>query len=1351
MATSNPSSSGDSSVGRILGGWSDGATDPGLLRQELLHHLFEAQADAHPNSIALACGTARLTYNELEQAANQLARHLRSLGAGSGPFVALLLPRSMEVHLTLLAILKSGAAYVPLDAEYPADRVGFILGDCQVHTLVTTSALAAKAEGFQGNLVLLDTQWTAIASQSAQRLEPTEIQTSSDDLAYVIYTSGSTGRPKGVMIEHRSVCNLVRAEGRIFQVHPSDRVYQGFSIAFDASVEEVWLAFFAGATLVVGTAEMVHAGPALSRMLTDAQVTVLSCVPTLLSMMDDDVPTVRILILGGEACPQDLVNRWCRPGRRMVNTYGPTEATVIATYTECDPKKPITIGRPVPNYSTCILDSEMRPVPAGEAGELHIGGIGLARGYVGRPDLTAEKFVTNPYARDGSPASRLYKTGDLVRFNAQGEIEFLGRIDTQVKIRGFRVELAEIESVLMQCPGVQSAVVTVREDTPGLQQLVGYVIAREPAGSLDEDSLRVALRARLPVYMVPALIETVAGFPTLPSGKVDRKQLPPPRPRAAQEQRAVVEPRTELERKLVALWEKLFAPTPVSVHDDFFLELGGHSLLAARMVSELRKDAQLHGVSMLDVYNHPTIGKLAAKLEQDCAAARASAGIPKAKDGPAPRVASNSSHFLCGAAQFVSLYFALGFFALQWLAPYLTYTWLIEDDYEIYEAILGALGILVGLYPCMLLFSVAAKWALIGRYKAGNYPLWGLFYFRWWLANTIQSSVPVGYLAGTPLLNIYFRLLGARIGTNVHLGTDSFSSFDLLTIGDDTSVNVDAAVLGSTVEDGWLKIGPVNIGSRCFVGTRSVVREHTTMHDGARLGDLSMLPRGSIVPPGETWLGSPAQRVEKPAAPVGEVRRPSRTRRTGYGLLHAVGMLVFPTLVILAIFPGMMLMNYLNYEDDYYWYLTIAPLVAVSFVALLCLEIAAIKWLLLGRVKPGRYPLNSFFYVRKWFVDQTMDLSLDVVGPLYSSIYLAPWYRLLGAKLGTRAEISTASFISPDLLALDDESFIADSVSLGAARVENGWMTIGHTRVGKRSFIGNSAMLPPGTVIGDNCLIGCLSAPPPNPADAARADTTWMGSPAIFLPQRQVSTAFSVETTFNPTAKLQAQRALIEFVRVILPSTFFIILTSVMLSVVVLIQEDTSLHEMLLLFPLLYAGCGLAAVAVVVIAKWLLVGRYRPGERPLWSTFVWRNELLIALHENLANLFLVDMLAGTPFLCWFFRLLGAKIGRRVFMETTDLTEFDLVTIGDDAALLTDCTVQTHLFEDRVMKMSTIEIGARCTVGCLSVVLYDTKMEDDSALGDLSLLMKGESLPAGTRWEGIPARPELAPATHANAR
>ena len=421
---------------------------------------------------------------------------------------------------------------------------------------------------------------------------------------------------------------------------------------------------------------------------------------------------------------------------------------------------------------------------------------------------------------------------------------------------------------------------------------------------------------------------------------------------------------------------------------------------------------------------------------------------------------------------------------------------------------------------------------------------------------------------------------------------------------------------------------------------------------------------------------------------------------------------------------------------------TLAPLVAFSYVVLLGLEIAAFKWLLLGRVKPGRYPIHSLFYVRKWFVDHLMDLSLDFLGPLYASVYLEPWFKLLGAKLGKQAEISTAGAVSPDLLDIGDESFLADSVTLGAARVEAGFITLDHCRVGKRAFVGNSAMLPPGSGVADNALVGCLSLPPTKPEDAALHGATWLGSPAIFLPSRQQSTAFSAESTFKPTTKLRTQRALIEFIRVLLPASGFVVLTSLLFSGVVLLQDYLEPWEQVATFPLLYGACGLCAVGFLIALKWSLMGRYQPGERPLWSTFVWRNELVNAVHEHLSNAWLVSILQGTPFICWVFRAMGARIGRRVYLETRDITEHDLVRLGDEVCVNADATLQTHLFEDRVMKMSTVDVGDRCTIGGLSLVLYDTRMEPDSNLNSLSLLMKGETLPAGTKWEGIPARPPV---------
>jgi non-ribosomal peptide synthetase-like protein len=1386
--------------------------------------LFEQQATARPEDVVLLCAGQKMTYGELEHRANQLARFLRSRGVRRGDCVGLWVERSMDAYVALLGILKAGAAYVPLDSDYPTERVRFILSDCQARALVTTSGLAAQIDALNCQVLALDLLQGEIISQSRDRLGRTETGATPEDLCYVIYTSGTTGRPKGVEIEHRSACHLVRAEGKLFQVRPSDRVYQGFSLAFDASVEEVWLSFFAGAALVVGTREMARSGPALSGLLTAAEVTVLSCVPTLLAMMDEDIPTVRLLILGGEACPPDLVRRWWRPGRRVFNTYGPTEATVIATCAECHPDKPVTIGQPVPNYVACVLDDQLRPVLAGVAGELCLGGIGLARGYLGRPELTQEKFILlgdqpRPLARQRDHQStplppsapsppeggrgigrggridasdvqgehgseqRLYRTGDLARWNTDGQLEFLGRMDSQVKIRGFRVELAEIEAVLLECSGVQAAVVALREDGPASQQLVAYIVP-QPATRLDEQAIRAALRARLPACMVPAVLETLSQFPTLASGKVDRERLPAPRTQPTAEWPDLVPPRTALEKQVVAAWGKLFAPTPVSVHDDFFLDLGGHSLLAARMVSELRKSPSFQQLSVLDAYKHSTAEKLAAlfqsregerphPLQPPGARTFLSAARPSSEqakpDEPgrySGSAADRNVHapapvpfwrpFFCGSAQLVSLFVILSFFALQWLAPYLTYTVLIEEDYDFLPAVLGSFASLIVVYPVMLVIPIVVKWIMIGRYRAGSYPLWGSFYFRWWFTTTIEAAVPVGYLKGTPLLNIYLRLMGAKVGANVHIANDAFAIYDLLAIGEDSSINADSNLLGYTVEDGLLKLGSVTIGKRCFVGARAALREDTVMEDDSALEDLSLLPRGAIIPHGETWLGSPARRADlqsalgrqKPeeSACASQQFEPPGSRRSGLGpfalgVLHGIGLLIFPVLVVAALFPGIVLMNRLNYLDPYYWYLLLAPLVGVSFITLLAAEIAVVKWLLLGRVKPGRYPLHSLFYLRKWFVDQTLDLSLDILGPLYASVYLTAWYRLLGAKLGYGAEVSTASFISPDLLSIGDESFIADSVSLGAPRVRNGAMTLGRNHVGKRSFIGNSAMLPPGTVIGDSVLIGCLSAPPPNPADALREDSTWMGSPPIFLPQRQKSGAFPEETTFNPTTKLRVLRATIEFVRVITPSTCFIILISLLFSVLLLLHDSFDLLHTLLFFPFLYLACALSAAAFTIVAKWVLVWRYRPGEKPLWCTFVWRNELLNALHEHLAEPFLVGALTGTPFICWYFRLLGAKIGRRVYLETTDFSEFDLVRVGDQAALNADCTIQTHLFEDRVMKMSAIDIAPRCKVGAGSLVLYDTRLEEGAALGDLSLLMKGETLPAWTSWQGIPARPE----------
>ena len=1320
---------------RLLGPWSGPTWDPELVRDERLHELFEATVDRNAGGPAAEMDGTSLSYRELEARANRIAHLLRARGAGRGTYVGLFLPRSLDVYAALLGILKAGAAYVPLDPEYPAERVSRILQDSGARFLVSVTGLAARLEPGAHSNILLDIEGPALEAASAARIPRTQTGLQAEDPCYAIFTSGSTGRPKGVAVPHRAACNLVRAEGRIFQVGPHDRVFQGFSIAFDASVEEVWLAFHGGSTLVAGSAEDVRSGPELPQRLDRAGITVLSTVPTLLSTFEEDIPTLRLLILGGEACPPDLVSRWAKPGRRMVNTYGPTEATVIATYADLDPGRPVTIGRAVPNDRVLVLDEQLRMVPPGFSGELCLSGAGLALGYLGRPDLTAERFKANPYA-DGPFTERLYCTGDLVRFDERGDLEFLGRIDEQVKIRGFRVELGEIEGALRERSEIQTAAAMLRRDD-GLERLVAYVVMK-PGFALGEDALRAWLRTRLPAYMVPSLLESIDALPTLASGKVDRKSLPEPKPRAARAPRADRKVLSPFEARLKEAWSRLFHREDLDPDENFFLDLGGHSLLAALMVSELRKTEGFEDLSVPDVYAFPTLRKLAAALET-----RATLK-PQAEPREVPSPVSRLGRALCQLGQYVGLYPLLGYFGLQWLAPYLAYSWMIDHDFSRTGALMAAFAGLLCLYPVMFLLSILLKWILLGRIQPGVHRVWGFYYWRWWLVNRLLSATPTGYLVGTPLYRLYLRMMGAKIGRDAHFASDCVRAFDLLTIGEDTSIGVDARLEGYSIEGGLLRIGTITLGSRCYVGARSVLGLDTHMEDGSSLSELSLLPSGSRIPKGQRWVGSPARPLpvgdEDRVRAATEAHKPSRLRKLVYAGLYGLGAFLVPVSFLAAILPGMMMLNELWVNTPgYFGYLWAVPLAALSYIILLALEILAAKWLLLGRVKPGVYETHTFFYLRKWFIDQFMEISLDLLAPLYATLYLNPWYRALGARLGARAEVSTAGAATPDLLSIGEEAFIADAASLGTPRYDLGRVTLRPTTVGRRAFVGNSAVVANGTALGDLALVGVLSAPPLDPLEARRPDASWLGSPAIYLPRRAHAGGFKEEETFRPSRRLVGLRLFIEFFRVLLPAAGFAMLTCLLLTAMTELEAGLGLGGAIALFPVLYFLGGIAACLFTAAMKWALMGRYRPMEKPLWCGFVWRTELVTALHEGLADPWILRMCLGTPLVPIFFRMMGSRIGRGVCMESTWLTEYDLITLGDDVCLGSDCTLQTHLFEDRVMKMSRIELGRGCSVGTDAVVLYDTRMEEESSLGELSLLMKGEVLPGHSRWEGSPAR------------
>jgi non-ribosomal peptide synthetase-like protein len=1339
------------------------------LVDDCLHHLFEAQADKFPSAPAIDEGGEILTYGEVEAKSNQIAHYLRHRGVVCGARVGLLIPRSPQLYIAILGILKAGAAYIPLDPEYPADRIEYILADCGVRAILTTADLAREKAISAAEIVYVDTEADEIALESPARIDALMVGVTNLDLSYVIYTSGSTGRPKGVEIEHRSSTNYIRVVNEsVYHIESKDRVYQGFSIAFDASVEEVWCTFAAGATLVVGSIEKTRSGVDLALYLTQQQVTVLSCVPTLLSMMEVEVPTIRLLILGGEQCPQELVSRWCNSSRRVLNTYGPTEATVVSTYQECDPDRVITIGKGLPTYYVYILDENLQLCPPGVEGEIHIGGICLARGYVNRPDLTDEKFISlgDDKAEEIIP-DRLYKTGDLGSWTQDEEILFLGRIDGQVKLRGFRIELSEIESVIMQCAGVSSAVVAIKKVTQ-IDRLIAYIVSKQDPAELDLGAIWERMRSRLPAYMVPTSLEILTSLPTLPSGKVDRKLLPEPQNIGVnfQGDNNGRKPTNEIEAKIAAVWAEILGMKDVSIDANFFEELGGHSLLAVMTVSQLRSSSEFHDLAVLDLYQHPTIAKLSDELTQR--RQHLAAGSPLKERLKTPIAKPRAIGTLWTAIGIYILYFiqslpiVFPFYIFDRLRDYQE-QYSIQDfsiflpsyivDY-IVDCLEGnhwkyiALAIsgiaLLSVYPVLLVFSIIAKWLIIGKYKPGSYPLWGSYYWRFWLVRQIHASVPLDPISCSPLLNTYYRLLGAKIGKDVYLGNIEIIAADMVFINSNTSINDGASLVGYEIVNGRLEIGSIKIGRDCFVGENTMLGLNTQLENRSRIGDLAYLKNNVTIPSGEEWIGSPARldpnatlnhHLESNLSPIPQC---GILLKLGY-LVGAISLWLIP---FISAIPCFLLWQELPREmNNYKLIIPAAILGSFSFIGVFCLQVLLYKWILVGKIKPGKQLVYSSFGLRKWWIDRLLEMSIDMIPTLYSTLYLIPWLRMLGAKIGARTEISTATNITPDLLTIGSESFIADTVSLGMIKVDRGWMELSPTKIGSQTFVGNGAVVPANSIIADNSLIGCFSIPPVSDK-TMQPDTAWLGSPSIYIPHREVVDSYDQTQTYKPPGYLYIIRLAIEFLRVTIPgSIHFLTLFALdfgLMKIVELDKEDyVNWRWIFLFFPFFYLLLTSLWILLIIALKWLIVGRYRSGTIPLWNNFIWRTEFITGLYEAIIVPGLLYLFLGTPFAPVLLRLLGAKIGKNVYIETTDFTEFDLITIEDNVILDRDCTLQTHLFEDRVMKLGKLHLHPRAQVGAWSLILYDTVLEADALIEPMSLVMKGEQVPPATTWQGIP--------------
>jgi non-ribosomal peptide synthetase-like protein len=587
-------------------------------------------------------------------------------------------------------------------------------------------------------------------------------------------------------------------------------------------------------------------------------------------------------------------------------------------------------------------------------------------------------------------------------------------------------------------------------------------------------------------------------------------------------------------------------------------------------------------------------------------------------------------------------------------------------------------------------------------------------------------------------------MLGVKIAPDAQMAAVTIGAEDLVTIGSDASLSSQVVINNAVIEEGLLKLRHVYIGDHAYIGSSAVIGGDTVMEPWSELQDLSYLSSNTTVKTGEVWYGSPA--TLKTTRPIEELPQPlqiSRFTRFKYSIVFSLFLLVFPFTVLLPLLPTIITLNRMDdAAPDYNFnYMVIIPALALSYIIFFTAQTVVLTRLLQWGIKPGVYPIYSPFYVRKWFADQLMSLSLIVIHPIYATVYISSLFRALGAKVGRNTEVSTASSVTHPLLEIGDGAFVADAVTLGEADVRGQRLILEKTVIHNTSFVGNSALIPQGYELPENMLIGVLSTPPSKEQLDADKSRDWFGSPAIALPRRQASYYFPPQLTTNPSARRRTARAMVEFIRILIPETVVICCSILFIAYGHDLITQKPLWQVLLQFPLYYLFfLGLPAFLFTVIVKWLLVGKYKPIQSPMWTSKVWLSELITSTYEALSIPFLLEYLKGTPWLPILLRLLGVKMGRRIIMNTADITEFDMVSIGSDSALNEDSGPQTHLFEDRVMKIGAIKIGARSSIGARSIILYDSEIGDDVNLTPLSLVMKGENLQSGTNWTGSPVKP-----------
>jgi non-ribosomal peptide synthetase-like protein len=1318
---------------------------------ERLDHLFEQRCDefaaqGDEGHLAVIAEQHAFTFRDLDNRANQTARYLADQGLGAGDRVGLLFDKSPETYVALLAVLKINAAYVPLDPGLPRERLAFIARDAGVKAILSLSPYAPKAESLAIPKLFLDTARLDIDRYAAARLSAHEKAAPVDPLCYVIYTSGTTGNPKGVAIEHPSICNFVKVAAEVYGYRPDDRVYQGMTIAFDFSVEELWVPLLAGATLVPGKPGVSLVGSDLADYLEERQVTALCCVPTLLATIDRDLPNLRFLLVSGEACPQNLVARWHRPGRTLLNAYGPTEATVTATLTALAPHKPVTIGGPLPTYAIVILDENQDAlVERGALGEIGIAGIGLAQGYLNRPDLTRRKFIPDFLAIPNNPSQRIYRTGDLGRINDQDEIEFHGRIDTQVKIRGYRIELAEIEAVLLELPQIGQAVVNTYEAAPGAVELAAYYTLTAGAAAPSAAEITAALRKRLPAYMVPAYLEVLPVIPMTTSNKADRNSLPPPRgARLTAGRNALVAPRNEAEAALVETMKEVMNVDRVSVQDHFFDDLGAHSLLMAGFCAALRRRTKLPAISMRDVYLHPTVERLAEHMRS------ANAEIAVRPERRPLRIPSAFQYYACGLLQLLS-YAAFGLLLVELLVAGFQWTFgAAHGALEVYGRVVACA---VASFVALNAIPIALKWALIGRWREEAIPIWSWRYYRFWAVKTLVRSAPAVLFRGTPLYNAYLRLLGARIGHNTVIQTHTLPvCTDLITIGANTILRKDSLVLGYKAEGNTIYTGPITIGNDALVGEASVLDIDTAIGDDGQLGHASSLQSGQRVGAGKRYHGSPAQETQADYRSV-EGQKCTGLRRALYSVFQLAGtLLVLAPALILTLYHGFAWLleaggqSSLGPAAPPHGLLLFSGKIAVMTLVLAPAVTLAGLFTVLAVPRGLRYLLQEdktyVLYGFHYFIYRTISVISNA--PFYKllfgdSSFIVYYLRALGYRL--RRIVQTGANFgldqkhdNPFLCDIGSGTMVSDRLTMVNAATSSSSFQLRSVRIGDNNYLGNDVIFPASSRTGANCLLGTkVMVPVDGPL---RENTGLLGSPCFEIP-RTVERDKRLQVMDGETGRAllrKKDRKNLGTMALLLLSGWLYTACIIVALCLAFIHFPT--HGSAAIFT------GLVFLVLFSIGYFALVERASLGFGRLRSSVVSMYDDYFLFHERhwkFCGSGLSRLFTGTPFKNLISRLLGVKLGRMVFDDGCQFFDKTLLTIGDHANLNAFCMFQGHSLEEGVFKSDRIVVGNGCSLGAAALVHYGVTMGDHVVIDADSFVMKGESADANTIWRGNPAR------------